>query len=172
MALKQASLRPGDVAVALELALRPAEGLVPLAKAVGISLGEAHNAVRRLRSARLLRPDDRQVVKHALLDFLMSGVPYAFPAMLGAESRGVATAWSAPPLAEEFSGADAIVWPSAEGRLRGQSLTPLYPGAPSLARSRPDVYQLLALVDALRIGRARERARAAIVLRDRLRPET
>ena len=111
--MRQATLRPGDVAVALELAMRPAERLVPLAKGIGISLGEAHNAVRRLRAARLLRPDTREVVMHALLDFVLSGVPYAFPAALGPETRGVPTAWSAPPLAEEFSEADPIVWASA-----------------------------------------------------------
>ncbi|MDP3774359.1 MAG: hypothetical protein Q8Q85_08840, partial [Gemmatimonadales bacterium] len=67
MPLKQPSLRPGDVAVALELAVRPGQGLVPLATAVGISLGEAHNAVRRLRAARLVRPDERHVIVPSLL---------------------------------------------------------------------------------------------------------
>lgn len=171
MALKQPSLRPGDVAVALELALRPGQALVPIAQAVGISLGETHNAVRRLRAARLLRPDDRHVMLHALIDFLTSGVPYAFPGTLGAETRGVPTAWAAPPLAEEFGGADPVVWPSTAGRVRGQSLTPLYPGATALPKSRPDLYELLALVDAVRIGRARERTLAVTHLRQRLRPE-
>ena len=166
--LKQPSLRPGDVAVALELALWPGQGLVPLATAVGISLGEAHNAVRRLRAARLLRPDARRVMVPSLLDFLVHGVPYAFPGVLGAEARGVPTAWSAPPLAGDFRDAEPVVWPSASGRLRGQSLTPLYGGAPGVAKGRPDLYELLALVDALRIGRARERARASAQLRARL----
>lgn len=168
MPARQPSLRPGDVAVALELALRPAQALVPLARAVGISLGEVHNAVRRLRAARLLRPDERQVAVAALLEFLLSGVPYAFPGILGPDARGVPTAWSAPPLVKEFSGADPIVWPSAAGRLRGQTLTPLYPGAPALAKTRPDLYELLALMDALRVGRARERALATGHLRKRL----
>lgn len=169
MPTRQPSLRPGDVAVALELANRPRQPLVPLARGLGISLGEAHNAVRRLRTARLVRPDERTVVVHALLDFLVSGVPYAFPGILGPEARGIPTAWSAPPLAEAFSGADPIVWPSAAGKLRGQSLTPLYPGAPGLSRSRPDVHEMLALVDAVRIGRARERTLAVAHLRKRLR---
>lgn len=165
---RQPSLRPGDVAVALALALRPAQAFVPLAEGVGISLGEAHNAVRRLRAARLLRPDERRPAARALLDFVVSGVPYVFPGVLGPDARGVPTAWSAPPLAEAFRGADAVVWPSGAGTMRGQSLTPLYPGAPALARARPDLYELLALVDALRIGRARERGLATAQLRKRL----
>ena len=167
---RQPSLRPGDVAVALELALRPAEPFVPLARSVGISLGEAHNAVRRLRAARLLGPDERRVAASTLVDFLLSGVPYVYPGVLGPDARGVPTAWSAPPLAAEFGDADPVVWPSASGRLRGQSLTPLYPAAPALAATRPDLYELLALVDAVRVGRARERALATAQLRKRLAP--
>ena len=166
--LKQPSLRPGDVAVALELALRPDQGLVPLATAVGISLGEAHNAVRRLRASELLRPDARHVMVQSLLDFLIHGVRYAFPGVLGSEVRGVPTAWSAPPLAADFRGADIVVWPSSSGKVRGECLTPLYGGAPGVAESHPDLYELLALVDAVRVGRARERNRATALLRARL----
>ena len=165
--MRQLALRPADVAVALELALRPGQGLVPLATAVGISLGEAHNAVSRLRRARLLRPDERRIVAPALADFLVHGVPYAFPGELGAESRGVPTAHAGPSLAQEFKG-DPIVSPSVDGRLRGQSLVPLYPAAPRLAGRVPDLYDLLTLVDALRVGRARERSRAAALLRAKL----
>jgi hypothetical protein len=60
--------------------------------------------------------------------------------------------------------------PLIAGRLRGQTPTPLYPGAPSLAATAADLYGLLALVDALRIGRARERALATSQLRERLAP--
>jgi hypothetical protein len=169
--MKQLALKPADVAVALRLATKPGEGFVPLATAVGVSLGEAHNAVGRLRRARLLSPSARSVLRSALLEFLAHGVPYAFPPELGAETRGVPTAHSAPPLAEEFRSGDSLVWPSAEWRLRGQALTPLYRGAPSLPARAPDLYELLALVDAVRVGRARERTRALAILRNRLAHE-
>lgn len=55
--------------------------------------------------------------------------------------------------------------------MRGTSLTPLYPGAPELVHSAPELYRALALVDALRIGRARERSRAAELLRKIIREE-
>jgi hypothetical protein len=55
-------------------------------------------------------------------------------------------------------------------RLRGQSLVPLYPAAPRLAGRVPDLYDLLTLVDAIRVGRARERSRAAALLRAKLVP--
>lgn len=166
--MRQVALRPGDVALALELALRPEEGFVPLARAAGVSLGEAHKGVGRLRAARLLAPDARRILPGPLLDFIAQGVPYAFPPLLGPVTRGIPTAHAAPPLAGEFATAAPIVWPSAEGRVRGESLAPLYPAAPTVARQTPDLYELLALVDAVRVGRARERQSALQHLRSRL----
>lgn len=165
---RQTSLRPHDVAVALELTLSPREGYEPLAKAVGLSLSEAHAAVQRLTLARLLAPDERRIVSSTLLDFLVAGVPHAFPAELGPETRGIPTAHSARPLAEEIRSEDTVVWPSADGTARGQSLIPLYPKATKLPVTNPELYELLTVVDALRIGRARERKRAKEILQKRL----
>lgn len=162
------SLKSHDVAVALQLALTPGLPFRDLSAAVGLSLGEAHNAVQRLRASRLLRTDSGEVNRGALLDFLIAGVPYAFFAEPGAETRGVPTASSAPPLAREFSGGEVMVWPSLNGEARGASLEPLYPAAPQTAKHNRDLYELLALVDAIRVGRARERQRARALMRERL----
>src|SRR5690349_6747965 len=132
MPSRQPALRPHDVAVALELALSPRVGYERLAAAVGISVSQAHTAVRRLVLAKLVALDERRVILPVLLDFLVSGVPHAFPAALGPETRGVPTAHSAQPLAGELSSNDTAVWPSAEGTARGQSITPLYPHAVKL----------------------------------------
>lgn len=168
MALAPLALRPHDVAVALQLTLTPGAPYQVLATAVGLSRGEAHNVVKRLATARLVRPADRKVNLGALLEFVTAGVPYAFPGELGPETRGVPTAYSAPPLAAEIPATDAVVWPSADGTVRGASLQPLYPGAPATPQRNPKLYELLTLVDAMRIGRARERQRARTLLQDRL----
>ncbi len=162
------SLRPHDVAVALQLVLTPATPYRALADAVGISQGEAHNAVRRLVFARLVRSDTRTVHRGALLEFLLGGVPYAFPAELGPETRGIPTAHAGPLLAAEFAAADPVVWPAEHGEYRGAMVEPLYTGATSTFRNNPELYELLTLVDAVRIGRARERHRAQSLLRERL----
>jgi hypothetical protein len=161
-------LKPQDIAVALQLALTPGLTYAALAVATGISQGEVHNAVRRLRGARLVVADVTRVHGPALLEFLGSGVPYAFPADAGAESRGVPTAHAAGVLGEGFSMTESLVWPSVEGRVRGASVVPLYDGAAATAARNPALYELLALVDAVRIGRARERTRAKQVLRERI----
>ena len=164
-------LKPQDIAVALQLVLTPGSTYGALAAAIGLSQGEVHNAVRRLRGARLVASDVAIVHTAALLEFIQSGVAYAFPADAGGEVRGVPTAHAAAPLAPEFAGADPVVWPSARGAVRGASVEPLYAGAPDTALANTALYELLALVDAIRLGRARERARARQLLRERLGAE-
>jgi len=161
-------LKPQDVAVALQLLLTPAATYAALSAATGLSQGEVHNAVRRLRGARLVLADAPQVNRAALLEFLGSGVAYAFPAEAGAESRGVPTAHSAGELSAEFGVSDPLVWPSIAGSVRGASVLPLYAAAPATAMHNPALYELLALVDAVRLGRARERTRAKQLLRERI----
>lgn len=161
-------LKPHDVAVALQLAMTPDAPYRSIAAQVGLSQGETHNAVKRLAKARLVRPDTRVAHLGRLLEFLVGGVPYAFPAEIGAEARGVATAHAAPLLANEFPDADPVVWPDLDGRQRGAAIEPLYAAAPATARNNPELYHLLTLVDALRMGQARERARAKALLHERL----
>jgi hypothetical protein len=161
-------LKAHDVAVALQLVLTPDAPYRALADSVGLSLGEIHNAIKRLTVARLLSADRRAPRKASLIDFLLKGVPYAFPAELGPETRGVPTAHAAPPLDADFSSSDALVWPFVDGKRRGASVEPLFEGAPMLAQSNQALYELLALVDALRVGQARERELATKLLRERL----
>jgi hypothetical protein len=163
--MKQHTLRPQDVAVALQVALTPSLPYASLAARLGLSVGEVHNAVQRLRGARLVGLRELRVVKPVLFEFLVSGVPYAFPAMLGRQAKGVPTAHAAPPLSAEIDAEEAVVWPSVHGTERGSTLTPLYPGAPDLVEKNPALYELLTLVDALRIGQARERRLAKEFLR-------
>lgn len=167
--MRQEVLRPVDVAVALALARNPGQGYEPLAENLGISLSTAHQAVQRLVAAGLTG-EDRQVHRQALVEFLTHGVRYAFFAELGPEVRGVPTAHAGPPLAEEIASADMYVWPSARGDGRGAAISPLYDGAPELADRAPELYRALTLVDALRVGRARERELARKKLEEWLAP--
>lgn len=154
---KQESLRPHDVCVLLQVALDPAATYRDLASGVGLSLGETHNSAKRLESAGLILRSEDSVNYSGTLEFLGAGVPYVFPGRIGAEVRGVPTAFSAPPLSDELEVAHPVVWPSAKGKARGQALTPLCTSAPETVDTNPELYRLLTVVDAIRIGRARER---------------
>ncbi len=163
---KAVTLKPQDVVVLLQRASKPGEPYRELATAVGLSVGEAHNATKRLMAARLLVAEGETVNLSGALQFLSAGVPYAFPGVLGPETRGVPTAHSAPPLSTEIESQDKVVWPSLHGEMRGNRLIPLSPYAPETLHANPDLYRLLTLVDALRIGRARERKLATRYLEE------
>lgn len=164
MAKRANSLKPGDVVVALRLALHPGAIYDELSSALGISKSAAFRAVERLEKAGLLVPGERTVMKHALREFIAHGLRYAFYAEPGPEVLGIPTAHSAPPLADEFSFEKYYVWPSPAGVVRGSSVLPLFSGAPEMPARDPMVYQGLALLDAVRLGQVRERKRALELL--------
>lgn len=165
----QPALRPLDVVVALRLTLHPEDKYESMANQLGVAVSAAHRSVKRLVAASLVQPHRRASSRSPLLEFLLHGVRYAFYPVTGPEAPGVPTGYSAPPLADEIVSDRALVWPSARGTVRGDTLVPLYDGAPELAQRDPKLYQALALVDAIRAGRARERKLAAEMLEHRLR---
>jgi len=157
---KQEHLRPHDVTVLLQLAIRPNTTFRELAAQVALSLGETHNAVKRLELARLIMFNEQSVNYSAAREFLISGVPYAFPAQVGAPSRGIPTAFSASPFAGEFPSEQVVVWEDHRGDRRGDTLVPLSASVGDIWERNPQLYSLLTVVDALRVGRSRERKRA------------
>lgn len=161
-----------DILVVLKLSLSSegGESYAALAKALGMSASEVHASVGRLEDARLVERQSRSVRRKPLVEFVVHGVPYAFPAAAGEMTRGVPTAWAAPAMAGKIAGGDAEapVWPDPNGTTKGLAVEPLYGSAPAAAKNDPALYDLLALVDALRLGRARERAIAAKEIERRL----
>lgn len=167
---KQDTLRPTDLAVVISLAVTPhGSGTTfgTLGEVLGISASTAFASVQRLQRAGLLRPGTREPNRHALRNFLAHGVRHAFPPVLGRETRGVPTAHTGPELSAQFDSAQPIVWPDPAASVRGTALVPLLPQATGLPGHAPVIYNALTLVDALRVGQARER-NAALTALDRL----
>jgi hypothetical protein len=164
--------KPQDVVVALKLCCLSGEGksFALLAAELGMSASEVHGSFRRLTEARLLDPDTRKIRYKALREFLRYGVPYVFPAQLRETTRGIPTAWAAPVMAGKVAVNDneVPVWPEPEGSRKGLAVEPLYSSVPVAAKNDSALYDLLALVDVLRIGRARERAIAEKEIEKRL----
>ena len=168
-------LKPQDVVILLKLV---ALGQEPwtyqrLAVELSISQSEAHAGVRRAVAARLMSDATTaggRPVLPALAEFVVHGVRYAYPPERGALTAGMPTGYAAPPLNEVITQPDEPppVWPYAEGKVRGYSLAPLYPSVPAAAARDAALYELLALVDAIRDGRARERSLAAKEIEKRL----
>ena len=168
-------LKPQDVVVLLKLVALGDRGWTfqGLAVELSISQSEVHAAVRRAVAARLMTEASSgagRPVRAALLEFLVHGVKYAFAPKRGELTRGVPTGYAAPPLDQSIAGSSEPppVWPYAEGKVRGYAFAPLYRTVPEAALRDPALYELLALVDAIRDGRARERSLARQGLEKRL----
>ena len=82
-------------------------------------------------------------------------------------TTGVPTAAAVEPLKSRLldDGEPPLVWPYAEGKVRGISLAPIYKGAPKAALIDARFYGVLALIDVIRSGRARERNLAIDLLK-------
>jgi len=166
-------LKPQDLFICLKLvtigeAKPPSFGR--LADKVMMSPSQVHTAVGRATAAGLLDAE-RRPRHQALLEFILHGVRYAFYPKRGGVTRGVPTAHAAPPIVEEIAGDELPpVWPDPEGTVRGETLEPLHRVVPKVVQSDGELYELLALVDVVRIGRARERKLAEKHLKRRLSP--
>lgn len=169
--MPQLALKPQDVVVLLKCLLvgQARTSIAQMGLDLGISASEVHAGLRRLRAAGLLGPGG-DVHVSATEEFLIHAVKYAFPPQRGELTRGVVTSFAAPPLNAHIApGTDPPpVWPHPEGPTRGLSLAPLYRAVPGAALRDPALHTLLALVDAVRSGRARERRLAEEALRQRL----
>lgn len=165
----QPVISPLDVVVLVKLAISngPVTQL-SLAGALSLSQSEISKSMARSRYAGLLFGKDNQVMRSGLMDFIQYGIRYAFPQQPGPIVRGIPTAHSAAPLADYIQSDEPYVWPSAYGHVRGHGIAPLYPKVVEAVAKDPQLYEVLALIDALRVGRARERNIAIDELKKRL----
>jgi hypothetical protein len=167
-------LKPLDIVVLLKLSRSAGDRPPYLQMANDLHLypSEVYASIKRARASHLVQGPELKdrLNRSALLEFLLHGVRYAFPAERGAMTRGVPTRYAASPLKQsiEQGKEPPPVWPHADGSVRGYSYAPLHKNVPRAALADPQLYELLVLVDALRDGRARERELAMKELSKRL----
>jgi hypothetical protein len=166
------ALRSQDVFVLAKL-LSYDGGRPPIAHVagdLGLSPSQVHASLKRLERSWLVEAQTSRPRLRAVEEFLIHGLKYAFPVRRGEATRGMPTAHAAPPLARLIVEGDLPpVWPDGEGEVRGVTLEPLHKAVPKAARKDPALYELLALIDAVRDGRVRERRLAERELRARFR---
>lgn len=156
---KHSGMRPQDVVVLLKIITI---GNVDwhnsdLSKSLRISASEISEVLNRCKIAGLIDSNKRKVHINSFKEFLIYGLKYVFPVEPGTMIKGIPTAHSAPPINEYISeGKDIYVWPFAKGTKRGQTIEPLYKTLPAIALEDQKFYELLSIVDTIRVGRARE----------------
>lgn len=156
---KHNGMRPQDIVVLLKIMSIHDKNWrnIDLANALQLSPSEVSEALNRSRIAGLIDNKKRTVHINSFKEFLIYGLKYVFPVEPGAVVKGIPTAHSAPPINEQISsGGDVYVWPYAKGTQRGQAIDPLYKTLPAVIQEDKMFYEFLAIVDTLRVGRARE----------------
>ena len=162
-----------EVFVASRLSIRG------LAAETGISKSEISQSLKRNYFAGLAKPDRQNDLPRAnlraLLEFVVHGLRFVFPVKPAELTRGIATGLAAPVLQGQLmtAGELAPVWPDAKGNSKGQAIAPLFKSVTFAVRKDPQLYEYLALADAIRMGQPRERTFASellekILLRKRL----
>ncbi len=168
----QKALNGQDIVLALRLVSlgmsesRPTLGKIGSALEIGPS--GVKGSLDRLQSSRLADRERRPLLPQ-LEEFLVHGVQYSFPASAGPPARGIPTAWGVEDLLPDYVSEGPVpVWRSGAGEVRGYALEPLSKRALLARENDPALYNLLALVDALRLGDARVRVLAGDRLRQML----
>lgn len=145
-----------------------------LETALGISKTEVSASIKRSLNSGIAVKDRKtgrpKANRRQVLEFIVHGLKYVFPAKPGAMQRGLPTAFAAPVLRESLHSAGSLisVWPYARGREMGQSIEPLFKTVPEAAERDERLYAYLALVDAIRLGNPREANLATSLLTERL----
>jgi len=133
-----------------------------IAEQTGISKSEVSNSLNRCTKIGLVKADRKtnfpRTNSKSLKEFIIYGLKYVFPAEVKEIARGIPTSFAAPVLKDKIMSAGELiyVWPDAEGKNKGQTILPLCRSvAHAIARDQL-LYELLALVDAIRLGNPRE----------------
>jgi len=155
---KQGTLKSQDVLVLLKLLLLKEEPWrqKDLAQALYLSTAEVCHAIGRLGTSKLYSSERQKPHVANAMEFLVHGVKYVFPARFGGISLGLKTAHSAPPLSKKIKSSSSYVWPCEEGKDRGEILYPIYGTVCQVSLQDKNLYECLALLDAIRVGRPRE----------------
>jgi len=121
-----------------------------------IPISEVSDSLKRSDKAGLYNSAMRSVHRQSLLEFLQYGLRYVFPTGPEAMVTGIATAHSHPFYSQYFKAEMQYAWPDEEGTIRGLAIEPLHPNVPKAVTKDALLYKLLASIDILRVGRARE----------------
>ena len=160
-------LKPLDVVVLCALIARHEARILSqaeLARRLNISQASVHRALKQLEASRLWRPADRAVNLLAARELLLYAVRHVYPPELGAPVRGVPSVVVGQLESVLELSVVPFVWAYEAGLAFGPSLAPLHACVPAAAVKDRSLHELLALVDALRVGRVRERTAATAAL--------
>lgn len=163
-------MKPQDLVVLAKLIILGDVGFtqLSLAQTLSISQSEISNSLSRSVYSGLLINNEKEVNRKLFFNFIEHGLSVVYPQHPGKVVRGTLTAHSISPLASDIVSEQKYVWPYAKGFDRGQSIIPLYPTVPQAVLADSQLHEMLALFDAVRVGRNREKNLALEQLEKRI----
>jgi len=132
----------------------------------GLSKTSLERCLKRLKISGFVLEtvNGNKVVFKNVEEFILHGFKYVFPIKRGGLGRGVLTGIEASSLSNEFVKAEyPLVWPHYKGTEKGYIVSPLHEKVPELVileKMDKDLYEMLALLDVLRVGQMREQEAA------------
>jgi hypothetical protein len=162
-------IQPSDIFVLLKVAGEEGASVRSIAADLDLPPASVQKALSRLEGSGLVvgRGRSRRINRLAARDFLIHASRWIAPASPGAFVLGIPTAHSAEPMSSRLlsEGEPAVIPVQderlAEAAVKGRKVVPLHESVPRAVLRDPKLYKLVALVDSLRIGRARDRHIAA-----------
>lgn len=151
-------MRPQDVAILLKLIAIGDKGwlLTSLSHELYISISEISESLNRSRISKLIDFEKKKVSRNNLMEFLEHGVKYVFPQQPGTMVKGIPTAHSQKAIKDNFISDINYVWSDPKGEIMGLQIEPFYPKQVQAAKNDGVFYELMALLDIVRVGKIRE----------------
>jgi hypothetical protein len=152
-------MRPQDIVILLKIVVLGNKEwqFQDLSRSLYISSAEVSESLNRSSFSGLIDTNRKKVARIAFTEFLKYGLPYVFPQTPGPLSRGMATSHGHPLLKKHIVSSSSYVWPDFEGMDYGQAIEPLYPNQVKAAKEDEKLYEALAMLDAIRVGKVREK---------------
>lgn len=164
------SLKPQDIVLALKIGAYSSAhkkscdlSISALEEAMKLGRAEVSRALHRLAVLKLIRIKsvgqrrEYFVVSQNISPLILEGIRYMFRPEPQGVGRGIATAFNYPGIKSEMVPRGLpFVWSMVGGDVSGEIIEPLYPGVPHAAMKDPALYEMLALVEGLRLGNSRE----------------
>jgi hypothetical protein len=162
-------MKPQDLVILLKIIVlgKSPWRITDLASSLFLSQSEVSKALERMVYSGLIDEDKKEPSRSALYDLISTSIQYIFPIKPGQVLKGIATAHSSNPLKSKIVSNNNYVWPHVDGKMRGESIEPLYKNLPKAALADEKLHELLSLVDAIRVGKAREQKLALAEIKKR-----
>ena len=140
--------------------------LVNLEKATGISKSQVSLSMQRCQALKLVVLDlntDKVFVNKKGFKEISEVLKYFFPPERGNNVKGIPTSYSSPFLYQSIKTIKGIplVWPDPMGFVFGESIQPIYKTVPYAVKFDPLLYEIMCLLDSIRLDIPREKSLAS-----------